>query len=68
MVGNALIGQLYVGVLSLSNSDCIIIFEDGSVRRFIIGFLELEFDHSLVDVLTLILCTFFRIRTRNSTS
>lgn len=68
MIRYALIGQFYMGVLCFSNSNCIIILEDGAVGGFIVGFLELEFDHSLVDVLTPILCTFFRIRTRNSTS
>lgn len=68
VVRNALIGQFDMGVLCLSYSDCVVILEDGSIGRFIVGFLELEFDHSLVDVLTPILCTFFRIRTRNSTS
>lgn len=68
MIGDALIGQFYMGVLCFSYSNCVVIFEDGSVGRFIIGFLELEFDHSLIDVLNPIMCTFFRIRTRNSTS
>ena len=65
MIGDALIGQFYMGVLCFSYSNCVVI---GSVGRFIIGFLELEFDHSLIDVLNPIMCTFFRIRTRNSTS
>jgi len=68
MVGNALISQFYVGVLCFSDSHSIIIFENGSIGWFIVRFLELEFNHPLVDILTPILCTFFRIRTRNSTS
>jgi hypothetical protein len=60
--------EFYMRILRLSDTDSIVVLEDGAVGRFVVGFLELELDDALVDVLSGGRGTFLMIRTLNSTS
>jgi hypothetical protein len=51
VAGDALVEESDVGFLSLPDPDSVVVLEDGPVRRLVVGFLELEFYDSLVDIL-----------------
>lgn len=48
---DALIGEPNMTLLGLADAHSVVVLEDGSVGRLVFGLLELEFDHSFVDVL-----------------
>jgi hypothetical protein len=66
--GDALVVELYMRIFSFSNSNGVVVFQDGAIGRLIVWFFELELDDSLVDVLNSANCTFFMIKTLNYTS
>lgn len=68
MVGrNALVVELYVRVLGLAEAHCVVVFEDGAVRRLVLWLFELELDDAFVDVLSRKCLTFLMMMTLNST-
>lgn len=66
--GNALVVELYMRIFSLADTNGIVVFEDGTVRRLVVRLLELELNYALVDVLNTRKGTFLMMSTLNSTS
>lgn len=60
--------ELYMRIFSLADTNGIVVFEDGTVRRLVVRLLELELNYALVDVLNTRKGTFLMMSTLNSTS
>lgn len=54
-------------ILSLADTNGIIVFEDGTIRRLVVRLLEFELNNALVDVLNSREHTFLMMSTLNST-
>ena len=66
--GYALVEEPDVRFFSLADAYSVVVLEDGSVGRLVVGFLELKLDDPFIEILSLFASTCLRMTTLISTS